>query len=163
MQGIILLACGRNRAKEDGVIAAAFLVIAPEDAVGEDFKERGDDVLAGVFAAFIEGDPEGHDAAGIQVLLAHLVILDGVEGGQAFDPGIDGVGSDHVKFLVGGADVVAAVVDDDVGLVVCLGIFQAGEAVGNHVVIDIRELGGDMAGDHFFDVHDGDIAMVGDK
>jgi hypothetical protein len=84
------------------------------------------------------------------VIFAELEIFLGVEGGGAFDPGVDGVGGDDVKFFAGGEEEVAAVVVND---------FEAG--VVENVVIFFGEVAGDDPGDEGFDFADDDAPDAG--
>ena len=64
----------------------------------------------------VEGDPEAHDSAGIQMIAAHLVVFHRVQRGAALDPRVDRVGGDDVELLLGGAEEMPAVVVDHLDL-----------------------------------------------
>ena len=123
-------------AEQDGVVAVALAVVAPDDPVGEDLEEGGDHALGRLQVALVERDPEAHDPARVQVIAAHLVVFHRVQRGAALDPRVDRVGGDDVELLAGGAEEVPAVVVDDLDLLAIdrVGVL-AGDAVDDVVIL----------------------------
>src|SRR2546422_2216422 len=106
---------GFDLAKQDSVIASFLSAVAPKNPVREDLKKRRDHALYRVGIAFVEGYPKTHYSIRVQMRLAHFVILNRVERGAAFDPGIDRIRGDDIEFLRRGTDEMPAVVENHFG------------------------------------------------
>src|SRR5438876_1010964 len=99
-------------AEQYRIVTLATVLVAPKHAVWENLEKRGDHALGRVLVALIERYPQGHHAARVEMLLAHLVVLNRVERGTAFDPRVDWIGGDDVELLFGGAHKMPAIVID---------------------------------------------------
>ena len=132
-------------AEHHDIVAVAVLVVTPDRALGEGLEEGGDLAADDRLVALVEGHPLRDEAARLEALLHELEVLLGVERGRALHPGMDRVGRDDVELLLGGEDIVARVVVDDLHA-----------RIVHHVVVLVLEVRRDLLRHERLDLADDD-------